>query len=125
MRDDALADDGDRALAMRVDERDRAALRGCAPGCANVDVARAQLGLGAVAEVVVAERGVQRAAAGPAGERDRGDGATAGCDGQARCRVDDLAGARHVIDIEELDDLDVADDRDARHWSLGLAESPR
>jgi hypothetical protein len=39
--------------------------------------------------------------------------------------VDDLARARHVIDIEELDDLDVADDRDGRHGSLGLAESPR
>src|SRR5918992_1872045 len=111
-------DHGDRALALRVDEDEAAALGLVAPGGRNADAPRLELRHGAPAELVVPERGVERRGAGQASELERRDGAPS--PGLLPClsRLDDLSGARNTFHGCELDALDVAHDGDFHALSL-------
>src|SRR6478672_11068145 len=90
--------------------------------CANA--LAAELAQGALAELVLTERGEERRVAGELRQLDRGDGAAARGLLPGLGRVHDLAGARQLGHARELDPLDVPDDDDAHDGSL-TAQRPR
>ena len=65
------------------------------------------------AELVIADRGVEPAAAEPARELDRRDATAARRDPRDRLRMDDRAGLGNVLEPQELDPLDVTDNGDS------------
>ena len=80
------------------------------PGRLDPQAERLELALRAMSELVVREGRKEEAVAGQFRELDGGHRATSGRQlGEAAC-LDDLPGARHVLDVRELDPLDVADD---------------
>src|SRR5207248_151671 len=113
MWNEAVAEHGDRALALRIDEGDRAALGLTgAPGGLAADAAPAQVLERAPAGLVVAERGQERARAGELAQLHRRDAAAAGGLLEDLGGMDDLARRRDVRHAKELDPLDVPDHRD-------------
>ena len=110
VRHELLADHGDRALAGVVEEREAAPLRRVARGDLQPQVQRAQLALRPTAEVVVAERRVERRLRTQTQELTGGNGASARRLRPALEGRHDLPGLGHALDAHEVDPLDVADD---------------
>ncbi|HEY5951865.1 MAG TPA: hypothetical protein VIV40_40495, partial [Kofleriaceae bacterium] len=108
----------DRAVALVVDQRECAALGLGAKYGVDLDAAANELFMRAMAERVVAE-GTEKATAGaPAGELDRRDAAATRGNRQRRFTVDDFAGARYVLDVNELHPFEVTDDGDAHRQPI-------
>ena len=115
MRDDPLAENGDRALAVAVEVDEPAALPLAPHGRKNRDAELLEPLVGAAAVLVVAERRKEVALPGELDELDSGHG-TSSTDLLPPLRdVDDLSGVRHARDARELDPLDMSDDGDAGH----------
>ena len=109
----AVAGQDDRPLALRIDHGQRAALRLGAECRVDGHPPIGEVSLGAMAQLVVSERGEEVHLGPPARESDRGDPTAAGRNRDDRGPLHDLAGSRHVIDAQELDPFDVAHNRDA------------
>ena len=106
-RAEPVADHGDRALAGAVHVDEGAPLRLGPEGRLHPQAVRLELALGAVAELVVAERRVERRLAGELRELHRGHGSAAAGLLPDLARVDDVPGARHRGHGGELDPLHV------------------
>jgi hypothetical protein len=78
---------------------------------------------GAVAELVVAERGEEGAIAGEPGQLHGSDRAAASGFLPRFAGVDDVAGGGHARDADELDPLDMSDDGDAHARSMPCGDS--
>jgi RNA polymerase sigma factor (sigma-70 family) len=115
---ETLADDRDRALSVRVDIGEAAALRLGADCGMDDDTEPRELGGDPLPELVVADCREERAFASEARELNRRYGATPGRFCPDLVRVDDLAACRDVVDAHELDPLDVTDDGDPHGASL-------
>ena len=87
----------------------------------HADAEPLELALGAMAQLVVAERGQEEALSGQPCELDGGDGSTARRFLPGLGGVHDLARRGHAVYTRELDPLDVADDGDARQCKAPLA----
>jgi len=107
-----VAEQRDRPLARRVDERDRAALRLRAEGRLDPNAEPRKLVLRAAAELVVAERRQERALAGERGQHTSGDRPATGGLRPGLLRVSDVAGGRKPLDADEIDPFHVPDDCD-------------
>jgi hypothetical protein len=96
-----------------------------APGDVHAQPQRLELIVSAVAELVVAERGVE---AGPfacqARERDRRDRPATPGSGEDLARVDDLAGSGHPLHLGELDPLDMAHGSDTHGGGVSQPAPP-
>jgi len=108
-----LSGQDDRAFASRIDQRDRAALWFAAMCDVQGHAPRAKLVGRAMSELVIAECGEEVRLGAPARELNRRDATSSRGHRHGRGALDDLAGARDVIDAQELDPFDVADDCDA------------
>jgi len=110
--DQLVAEEGDRALAARVDVRDCAALRLGADRGSDANVERLELHGSPASEGVVSEGGDEQALAGEGREHHRSHRSAAGRLGPGLLRMDDVAGLRQPLDADEIDPFDVTDDRD-------------
>ena len=108
-RPDPVAENGDRALRVRVGVHERAPLRPRPPGGFDPNPEPLQRPLRPPTELVVAERGQEQALARESRELDRGDRAPAAHLLPGLLRVDDLARGRHAFDPRELAPFDVPD----------------
>ena len=118
MRPEALADDGDRPLPVRIDVGESASLGLGTDSRVHGDPEALELGNHFPAELVVPQRGEERARPREACELHRGNSPSSRRLGPDLSRVDDLAPRRNVVDPDELDPLDVTHDRDAHVGSL-------
>src|ERR671910_105578 len=111
LRPRLLADHRDRALARLVDVTEAPPLRLIARGRVDVNTCPLELLPAAGAELVSPEAAVERGRALEPGQLDGRDAPAArGLRPPFACRHD-LAGLRHRLHAEELDPLDVPDDR--------------
>ena len=104
---------GDGALAVRVQVHERAALRLRVEATLHAHPVLAQLGVGAVSGLVVAEGGEQRGLPGELAQLHGGHRAAARRLLEGLGRMDDLSRPRHVRHLGELAPLDVAHHRNA------------
>ena len=123
VREQLRADGRDRPLAVAVDVRDRAARRRLEPLRVDCDAARGQLLDRAMAELVVAEPREEVARAVEPRHLHGHHPAAAGRHGPRVGRVGDVPGLGHLVHEDELDPLDVSDDR-ASHSATALHVSP-
>ena len=117
-RPETFADHRDGALAGFVDVREPVPLRLGPHRGAHLDPSCGELRSDAPAEVVVADRGEERAFPGETGELHRRHSPTSGGLAPSRLCVDDLSSSRNVLDAHELDPLHVTHDRDPHGGSL-------
>jgi hypothetical protein len=108
VRDQPVAEDRDRALAVVGEVGEAAPVRALAIGGVDHDVLARELLARAAAEVVPRERGDEQRAAGELGHLHHGDGAAARGFGPELGHVHDLPGVREPRDDREVDPLDVS-----------------
>jgi RNA polymerase sigma factor (sigma-70 family) len=106
-------DHRDRPLAGGVDVGERAPLGLGAEDGADTNAERLELGLGAPAEIVVAEGREERGRAGEPRELDGGDSSSPGGLRPGLRGRDDLACKGDTLDADEVDPLDVTEDGDS------------
>ena len=118
-----MPDRRDRPLAVAIDVRDGAARRRLEPLGVDGHAARGQLLDGAMAELVVAESREEVARAVEPRHLHGHHPAAAGRHDPRVGGVGDVPGLRHLVHEDELDPLDVSDDR-ASHSATALHVSP-
>jgi RNA polymerase sigma factor (sigma-70 family) len=118
LRTRLLADHGDRPLADPVQITEAASLRLVVGRRVHADAGGLEPDPGLDAELVAPEEAVERRLTGKPRQLDGGDTATAGRFLPGLLRTDDLAGARHRLDPDELDPLDMPDDRQLHKRTL-------
>ena len=96
---EAGAHHGDRPLSFLIDVRERTTLWVVAEHGLDAQAQLHQLVVGAVTEIVVAERGVKDAVAGELQQLDGGHGPAAGRHLEDVVGVDDLTRRRHVVHL--------------------------
>ena len=113
-RNEPLADDGDRALALSVEQGDGAPLGTVTDRGLELDPALTKLFARAPSVLVVAERRKERRGAGQLGELHGSDRATACCLCPRVAALDDLSLIRDVWHTNKFDPLDMSYDREAQ-----------
>src|SRR5439155_4377133 len=99
--------------AAPVEEGDRAPLRTVATGGFELDALSRELCLGALAELVVTERREEQRCPRELRQLHDRHGASPGGLVPRALGLHDLAGARHVRDLQEIDPLDMSHDGEA------------
>ena len=126
MRDEPLAEHGDRALGGRVEVGERAPLRARADRAVQLDAMRlAQLGGRRAARSSSPSAVKNSARPGELAQLHGGDRAAPRRAARSRRSASRSPRARHPLDDREVEPLDVADDRDARPPALTAPASRR
>ena len=107
---EAVADHGDRPLARGVHVHHAAPLRLLPERGLDPQAEVLERGVGAVAELVVAERGEEGGLAAQLGQLHGRHGPAPTRFLPDLARMDDLTGQRHTLDAYELDPLHMSDD---------------